>query len=152
MLDTKIQLASEKNLAELLPFVRSYHKFEEINLTEKKRASSLRTLLRNKSLGEIWLVYSSIELVGYIVLCTGYSIEFAGVDAFIDEFYIEPKFRGKGIGKRVLELVKVEAKKTGIRAIHLEVARTNTKAQTLYSRASFKAREKYILMSIDLYP
>ncbi len=150
MLDAKIQLASEKNLAELLPLVRSYHKFEGINLTEKGRASSLHTLLCNQSLGRIWLVYCDTALVGYIVLCVGYSIEFAGLDAFIDEFYIDPKFRGKGIGMRALELVKVEAKKAGIRTIHLEVARTNTKAQALYSRVSFKSREKYVLMSVDL--
>ncbi len=31
MMNAKIQLASEKNLEELLPFVRAYHKFEELN-------------------------------------------------------------------------------------------------------------------------
>ena len=33
MMNAKIQLASEKNLEELLPFVRAYHEFEELKLT-----------------------------------------------------------------------------------------------------------------------
>ena len=42
MMNAKIQLASEKNLEELLPFVRAYHEFEELKLTEYERGESKR--------------------------------------------------------------------------------------------------------------
>jgi len=61
------------------------------------------------------LLYNDVEFVGYIALCVGYSIEFAG----LDEFYIHPEFRSKGIGTKVLVLVKAEARKMEIQAIHL---------------------------------
>ncbi len=145
-----IQRASIQHLELILPLVRAYHEFEEVDTTESARESSIRQLLSNHSLGGIWLIYSDKTLAGYIALCQGYSIEFGGYDAFIDEFYIQTEFRGRGLGKQTLEFVKTEAKKIGIRALHLEVAHTNTNAQRLYSQAQFKPREKYMLMSVTL--
>ena len=142
--------ASEGHLQLLLPLVAAYHTFESFHRTEAERESAVRRLLNDRSLGGIWLVQADGELAGYIALCKGYSIEFGGHDAFIDEFYLEPAFRGKGLGRQVLELIKEEARNADICAVHLEVARNNTPARTLYARAGFAAREKYVLMSINL--
>ena len=40
----------------------------------------------------IWCKINQL-IVGYIALGYGYAIEFAGRDAFIDEFYILPEFQ-----------------------------------------------------------
>ena len=77
-------------------------------------------------------------------------IEFAGMEATIDESYIKPEHRRKGLGTEVLECIKVKVREDGINALHLEVARTNTKARNLYSRAGFTPRERYTQMSIKL--
>jgi len=149
-MEVTIKLASENNLKEILPLVQAYHEFEALKLSDIERDISVLKLLNDNSLGGIWLVYADTELVGYIALCVSYSIEFAGLDAFVDEFYIRQAFRSKGIGLKTIKLIKEEAKKLNVRALHLEVSRTNTKAQHLYSRANFKARDKYILMSVTL--
>jgi GNAT superfamily N-acetyltransferase len=146
----EMKIASIADLEILLPFVRSFHEFESFQIVDDYRRSSLINLLSNKDLGKIWLIYVDLHPVGYIALCVGYSIEFGGKDAFIDEFYISPDFRGKGIGTQTLEFIKLAAKDLDIRAIHLEVARTNTNAHRLYERSDFKTREKYILMSVNL--
>jgi GNAT superfamily N-acetyltransferase len=146
----EIKIASIEDLEILLPLVRAFHEFEDLHITEEQRKNSLTALLANVELGGIWLIYANCQPVGYIALCLGYSIEFAGKDAFIDEFYIRPEFRGKGLGKQTLEFIKIAAKDLDVRAIHLEVARTNTKANQLYARANFAAREKYVLMSVNL--
>jgi GNAT superfamily N-acetyltransferase len=146
----EIKIASIEDLEILLPLVRAFHEFEDLHITEEQRKNSLTALLSNVELGGIWLIYANRQPVGYIVLCLGYSIEFAGKDAFIDEFYITPEFRGKGLGKQTLEFIKIAAKDLDVRSIHLEVARTNIKANQLYARANFATREKYVLMSINL--
>jgi len=88
--------------------------------------------------------------VGYIALCFGYSIEFAGRDAFLDEFFVTEPHRGRGIGRRVLGLVIEEAGRLGVRCLHLEVARANHWAQRLYSSAGFESRDRFHLMSRTL--
>jgi GNAT superfamily N-acetyltransferase len=146
----KLRLASSKDWEVLVQLVQEFHKFEGVNLSDEQRETSLKTLLENPELGGIWLIDCCDRVVGYVVLCIGYSIEFAGKDAFIDEFYIEPDFRGQGLGKQALELIKPLAKARGIRALHLEVERSHIKAQKLYTQANFEPREKYVLMSAKL--
>jgi len=146
----EIKIASIEDLEILLPLVRAFHEFEDLHITEEQRKSSLTALLANVELGGIWLIYADRQAVGYVALCLGYSIEFAGKDAFIDEFYIKPEFRGNGLGKQTLEFIKIAAKDLDIRAIHLEVSRTNINARRLYSRFNFEVREKYVLMSVNL--
>jgi len=149
-MNVEIKLATKHNLIELLPLVHAYHKFEEIELTDNECKNSIQQILTNKSLGGIWLVCVDNQVVGYIALCLGFSIEFSGLDAFVDEFYIIPEFRSKGIGTKVLEFIKEEAVKMNVGALHLEVARSNKKAKNLYNKANFKARERYVLMSVNL--
>ena len=94
-------------------------------------------------------ILSTQQVVGYIALTFGYSIEFGGKDAFIDEFYIQPEFRGQGLGKQTLSLIQQEAKTHNIHAIHLEVAHANKKAQSFYTQANLHPRHKYVLMSVS---
>ncbi|NER78181.1 MAG: GNAT family N-acetyltransferase [Leptolyngbya sp. SIO1D8] len=149
-MDINLQLASPDDTELILPLVGAYHEFEHLESTEVERESVIRKLLQNPEFGGIWLIYSCDELTGYIAICRGYSLEFGGFDAFIDEFFIKEKFRGKGIGTKVLEIIKLEAKKLEIKALHLEVARDNHSAQKLYRKVGFEARDKYMLMSLEL--
>ena len=145
-----IRKASKADLPQVLKLVRAYHEYEDIKLSDRQRETSVRSLINDRSLGGIWLVYSHDIPVGYIALCFGYSLEFSGREATVDEFYIMPEYRGKGLGTQVLEFIKAEAEKYDVKVLHLEVARSNKKARKLYAQAGFTAREKYVLMSIPL--
>lgn len=133
-----------------MPFVRAYHEFEGIPSTEQERARSIAPLLSDDGLGRAWIILERGQAVGYIAVCFGYSIEFGGRDAFLDEFFIEPAARSRGLGSKVLEAVKNEVAQLGVLAMHLEVARTNLSAKKFYSKAGFKSRERFHLMSCML--
>jgi len=146
----ELTLANPRDLDSLLPLVAAYHAFEGLDSTREQRAAAVARLLADASLGGIWLIRADDSLAGYIALCRGFSIEFNGFDAFVDELYLEPGFRGRGIGSFVLTEIRSEARRQGIRALHLEVARGNARAQKLYRSAGFTARDKYLLMSAAL--
>jgi len=101
--------------------------------------------------GRIWFIEADDAPVGYVALCYGYSIEFGGRDAFVDEIYVAPAHRGRGIGATALHLLDVEARTLGVRAIHLEVDHGNPAAR-LYERVGFSSRDRYRLMSKPLAP
>ncbi len=147
---TELRLAEAQDLGELQPLVRAYHEFENIPSSATERESALRQLLSDRTLGGIWLIFSDGALAGYIALCRGFSIEFNGFDAFIDEFYLQPAFRRQGIGSQVLVAIKQQARQMEINALHLEVARNNHRARKLYAAAGFEARDRYLLMSAEL--
>lgn len=142
--------AAEPEIDELLPLVAAYHDFEHIELDGQTRRDAVLRLLREPALGGIWFVMHDNVIAGYIALCIGFSIEFGGHDSFVDEFYLRPQFRGQGGGRRALQLLVDIARKRNVRAVHLEVARDNQPARRLYETVGMQAREKYVLMSIDL--
>ena len=148
--DIILELAGPRQLGELLPLVAAYHAFEEVETSPEQLRSSVANLLRDKSLGEIWLIRKQDSLIGYIAVCYSYSIEFGGRDAFIDEFYIEAAERGRGIGGSVLVEINTLLRERGIVALHLEVDGTNERAKSTYARAGFSSRDKYRVMSLVL--
>ena len=81
-----LRLASPDSLLQLITMVRAYHEFEDIHMTEQERKKALSHLLAHTSLGGIWLILKDAQVAGYIALTYGYSLEFGGRDAFIDEF------------------------------------------------------------------
>jgi GNAT superfamily N-acetyltransferase len=147
----ELEVAGAAQLATLLPLVRGYHEFEQFTMSDSERAAALAPLLQpGSSLGRVWLVYQGGEVLGYAALTFGYSIEFRGRDAFVDELFLVAAARGRGIGSAVLGRVKAQAAALGLVALHLEVARDNRQARRLYERWGFAAREQFHMMSCCL--
>jgi ribosomal protein S18 acetylase RimI-like enzyme len=86
------------------------------------------------------------------VLTLGYSLEYHGRDAIIDELYIIEEYRGQGIGTRAIELAAKESRSLGIKALHLEVERKNTNAQHFYRKIGFEDHDRYLLTKWLKYP
>jgi len=137
-MNTSIRAISVSELDTLLAMVSAYHDSAGIVVDDFRRRSSLLQILSDPSLGKIWFIASQDCVVGYVAVCLGFSLEFAGRDAFVDEIYVLPEYRNKGIAKETLRLIKEEAKKLNIRALHLEVDRNNKQAQNLYRKSQFK--------------
>lgn len=148
---TRLQAASSEHVPILLPLIKAYHAFEGIGLSDAERVLAVEPLLGENDMGRIWLINHADRYVGYIVLCFGYSIEFKGRDAFLDEFFIEEPYRGKGIGGTALAEVISHLAPLGIKAVHLEVGRDNKRARQLYADQGFVARERFTLMSLRLH-
>lgn len=75
----------------------------------------------------------------------GFSFEYGGRDAFIDELYLDKAYRGKGHGKAVLEQAAIEAKELGVKAIHLEVERHNASGRKLYTKSGFETSDRELM-------
>lgn len=104
----------------------------------------LLKLIENEQWGRIWLITADGETAGYIVLAFGYSLEYAGRDALIDELYVRENFQGKGIGKRALAHVEEFCRAENIKAVHLEVEHTNLAARTLYHKTGFEIGRAHV--------
>jgi ribosomal protein S18 acetylase RimI-like enzyme len=146
-LDVELTVCKPNSIFVLLPLVKQYHAFEGIDMSDEDRVQALTPLLVDNSLGCILLIHTDGEVVGYLALCFGYSIEFRGRDAFIDEFFIIEPARHRGIGKAALRAAQRYAKELGILALHLEVAHDNTRARRLYESCHFTSRHRFHLMS-----
>lgn len=101
---------------------------------------ALRGLLAAPDRGLVWVIEQRGEPAGYLVLTWGYSLEFHGRDAFIDELYLAPRYRGVGLGRQAVEWAEAVCRAQGAGALHLEVELDNQRAHALYRRSGFAER------------
>lgn len=114
-------------------------------LDEATARRALLGVIGDDTLGRVFLILLANEVAGYAVLTFGYSLEFHGRDAFVDEIYLRAEYRGLGIGKRALQFLTDICAAEGVNALHLEVERENTSAQTVYRKFGFEDHDRYLM-------
>ncbi len=130
--------ATRSDVETLLTFMREYYAFDGHGFDADKARIALTALLRDRNLGMTWLILDGDTPAGYIVLCFGYSLEWLGRDAFVDEFYLRERYRGRGWGRATMAFLENAAREAGVRALHLEVVAENAAALEIYRRSGFR--------------
>jgi ribosomal protein S18 acetylase RimI-like enzyme len=137
--------ASDSDADELVELMREFYAFEHIAFDERAARGALRQILSDGKLGVVHLIRVGTEAAGYLVITFGFSLEFHGRDAFIDELFLRESFRGRGLGRASVEFAAEVCRAKGIAALHLEVERANTRAQALYRQSGFRDHDRYLL-------
>ncbi len=144
---TALHLAKTDDLDRLLPMVEAFHAEEGLSSSDDLRRAALTPLLSGSPHGAAYLIGPARSPIGYLVVCFGWSVEFGGLDGFLDEIFLRKKVRGRGIAAEVLNALPKALAAAGLRALHLEVDRANERVQRLYARAGFSPRPQYMLMT-----
>jgi len=139
------RVAEEGDTDALLKLMRAYYAFDGHGFDGQKSHAALTGLLRDSNLGRVWLILDGEAAIGYVVICFSYSLEWLGRDAFVDEFYLLPEYRGRGWGRTTMAFVEDAARSLNVRALHLEVVKKNTAALQVYRKLGYKDRESTFL-------
>ena len=70
------------------------------------------------------------------------SLEHGGVSGWLEEPYVLPRWRGRGIGSRLVGEVIAHARELGWRALDLEVEASHQRAISLYVRHQFQPHSR----------
>ena len=147
---TQLTLAKPEHLDALLKLVAAFHAEEGIEQDAETRRNAVLPLLEGSPHGALYIAGPVRAPIGYVAITFGWSLEFGGLDGFVDEIYIRPGVRGRGIGSELLSGLPKALAGFGMKALHLEVHRNNAKARSLYEKLGFVARDDYALMSRKL--
>ncbi|MEK0163105.1 GNAT family N-acetyltransferase [Phaeobacter sp. JH20_36] len=145
-----LHLAGPEDLTRVLDLVAAFHGEMGIASDEPHRRAAIEPLLNGLPYGAVYLIGPTRAPVGYIVVTFSWSVEFGGMDGSIDELFIRPPVRGRGIATEVLFSLPRTLAEAGIKALHLDVDRNNAPARGLYARARFEPRDTHMLMSRKL--
>jgi GNAT superfamily N-acetyltransferase len=126
-------------------FIPAFHNEDGHPIGDAILERSLSGVARGEPLLHVWMIESGDEAIGYVALALGYSIEVGGLDAFLDEIYVEPKHRGRGIGKAALTFVEQASKRLNVRRLCLEVETSNPKAQKLYADQGYVDHSRHLM-------
>ncbi|MBP1642294.1 MAG: family N-acetyltransferase [Acidobacteria bacterium] len=141
-----LRAATPGDLELLIRLVRDFYLHFGYPFSEPEKRRLLAQVLETPELGRLALLHSEAgEPVGYLFLSFYFSLELGGPVALLDELFVEPAHRGRGLGSRVVgELVEV-ARGLGLRALQLESERTNARATALYQRLGFVDLDRHLL-------
>ena len=126
--------------------MRQFYALDHYPFDEAIARAALQAIIEEPSLGRLWII-SAREAIGYIVLTFGYSLEFHGRDATIDELFLTAPHRHQGIGTQTLHFVAEQCRRLGLHALHLEVEHTNEAGLTLYRKMGFEPHDQRYLMT-----
>jgi ribosomal protein S18 acetylase RimI-like enzyme len=124
--------------------MREFYALEHLEYRDEV-VRALRELWDRPELGRVYLLRADGETAGYVVLTFGFSLEFHGRDALVDELYVREPFRGRGLGTACLRHVEALCRAEGIRAVHLEVDHGNAPAKRLYHRLGYRDHDRHLL-------
>lgn len=142
-----LHLATPDDLPKLLPLVAAFHEHEGYETDPDHQRDAITPLVEGSPHGAVWLIGPRRAPVGYVVVSFGWSVEFGGMDAIVDEIFIRSAVRKRGMGGEALDALAKALKDGGIRALHLEARQNDPSLHKFYARARFKARDGYVLMS-----
>src|SRR5215471_601710 len=146
MTDPDFKLATSDDIETLIVMMRDLYAHDgPAPLDEAIARRALLGVIDDNTLGRVFLILLANEVAGYAVLTFGYSLEFHGRDAFVDEIYLRGEYRGQGIGKRALQFLTEVCAENGVNALHLEVERENTSAQAVYRKFGFEDHDRYLM-------
>ncbi len=144
-MDSPFRRASAVDVSRVLQLMRTYYREDGYPFDEALAARAVRELLANERLGWLWVIESGQKIVGYLAVTLGFSLEYRGRDAFIDELYLEPEARGKRLGTAALDVAYEACRAAGVHALHLEVERDKDRAIDFYRRAGFEDHDRCLM-------
>ena len=139
------RFAEVRDIEPLLALMRDFYVFERLSFDEGRQRGLIALLIESPDLGRLIVFEQADDLVGYMVLGFGFSLEFHGRDCLIDEFYVVPEHRSKGIGRAAVEFALATCREMGIRAVHLEADYVNVRGHEFYKRLGFKDHERHLM-------
>ncbi len=107
-------------------------------------AGTVRAFLARPERGRIIVFAEGGTVHGYALLVPFWSNEYGGVVVFVDELYVTPDARGRGVGRGLFAFIARERPFAAV-AVFLEVSPENVPARGLYESIGFRQRRNATL-------
>ncbi len=113
----RIERAVEAHAPLIFYFVRQLAEYEKLlHKVEADEASIRESLFGPKPCAEVLIAYLDEQAAGFAIFFPTYSTFLAKPGIYLEDVFVEPKFRGHGVGKALLaHLAKLTLERGGAR-------------------------------------
>jgi GNAT superfamily N-acetyltransferase len=133
----QIHVATDKDLDNLANLIANFRDHLGLKFPHQAEiVSSLNKLLVKDNV-EFLIAYTGDISVAYTQIRYYYSLWSTGIEAQIEDLFVLPGARGRGLGSRLVQSVICCARGRGCRLIVLNTNELNTEALRLYTKIGF---------------
>lgn len=135
-MDSIIRPIEEKDKNTLLEMMRVFYASEAVfsNGSEEIFLNDINNCINENPYLDGYVIENGEDILGYSMVAKSYSTEFGKSCIWIEDLYIKPEHRGKGLGNKLMEFI-VSAYTDCI--FRLEVEKENENAFKLYTKQGF---------------
>lgn len=131
----RIEAATEQDVPLILEFVRGLAEYENhLDKVEATEERIRKTIFGAEPAAQVLFAYENDVAIGYAVFFYTYS-SFAGLPGlYLEDLFVKPEARGKGVGRELLRHLARLAKEKGCGRIEWAVLNWNEPAIGFYKR------------------
>lgn len=132
------RLFTSEDSAQVKTMIRQYYLEDhpDQEMPEEQIDRTLNEFLNHPDKGSVILILEDNQVVGYSILVYLWSNEMGGDFINIDEVFVKPAFRGKGIGSNFIKNI-IKNRFHDCVALELVTTPQNERARKLYSSLGF---------------
>ena len=144
MTSTTIRHATEQDTATIYEFIMRLARYEELEHEVVATESELRrTLFCENPYAEVVLISEDETPVGFALYFYNYSTFLGKPGLFLEDLYVEPAFRGRGLGKALLTYLATLAVEKDCGRMEWNVLTWNKPAISFYESLDAKPQEQW---------
>lgn len=140
----RIRKAEPKDVKTILSLIKELAEYEkladEVSATEDKLIS---TIFGKDKIVEVWLAEINDEPAGQVLFFRNYSTFLAKPGFYIEDIYVRPQYRGRGIGKKLLNKVIELAREKNYGRVEWCVLNWNEPAIDFYKKMGAFAMDEW---------
>ena len=121
----------------LKDYVEALYQHEEDYDSMVNIEEGLQSLLRNENLATPYFIQRGEDRMGYVILTRYHSVEKGGLTIYIDELYVEERFRRGGIGREIMVQILQIARAEKAKTLWAQTEPYNDAAQAFFASQGF---------------
>ena len=128
-----IEIVSEKNIDEVLPLISQYQKFyNATEISDAKNREFFSQFGEKNPAGCLFVFREKSKIVCFATVYFTFASTIVSKVAVLNDLYTLPGYRGKGIGRQLVEHCRIFSSKRGAKRLQWVTAPDNVPAQKLY--------------------
>jgi GNAT superfamily N-acetyltransferase len=141
--------ARAEEIEEMLPLIRAYCEFYETEPNDEGLREMFRTLIAEPSQGAVFVALDDGRPVGFATLDWKWSSLKAARVGYLEDLFVEPAARGKGIADALIAVCAERCRELGMPAMGWLTAPDNLRAQQVYNRTGAES-DTYVEYDLTL--
>jgi ribosomal protein S18 acetylase RimI-like enzyme len=128
-----IESVSSNNLDQVLPLLRQYQEFYKVaDISDSRNASFFSQFGESSPAGCQFIYRDSGQVVGFATVYFSFTTSITAKVAVLNDLYTLNEYRGRGIGRKLVQHCQRYAEKNGAARLQWVTAPDNEQAQKLY--------------------
>lgn len=146
-----VRRAGADDVPALVALMEEFYAESGFSLDGEWARASFSRLIGEPALGCVWIAHEGDTPAGHAVLTLRYAMEHGALSAHVDDLFVRPELRRRGVARRLLEELVAEARRRGCRSMYVEVGSDNVAAMRLYASFGLQPfRDGRVVLAAEL--